>query len=59
MFKIFDEIVENIVGVIFLVLGIIFLIFDGSLYNLVGLTLVSFGLGIIVGYEIRKGERIT
>ena len=43
-----------IVGIIFLILGVIFLVVGENAYNIAGLVLMGFGLGIIVGYEIGK-----
>lgn len=59
MLNILDEIIENIVGVIFLILGIVFLVFGENAYDLVGLVLMSFGTGIIVGYKINNFHKLS
>lgn len=47
-----------IVGIIFLILGVVFLVVGENAYNIAGLVLMGFGLGIIVGCEMeRKRER--
>jgi membrane-bound ClpP family serine protease len=46
-----------IVGIIFLILGGVFLVVGENAYNMAGLVLIGFGLGIIVGYEIGREKR--
>jgi len=50
-----EEIIEKPLGLFFLVLGVLLLIFSKeNAYQILGISLMSFGLGIILGQELQE-----